>query len=69
MDMPVFRAPVQIIKGTRISPDEALTYSQYHEWVKRLGEATGFVHVLTTYCLRRAKGNAINGKCGRFHIE
>ena len=68
MDMPVFRAPVQNTKGTRISPDEALTYSRYHEWVKRLGEETGFVQVLTTYCLRRATGNAINGKFWRFQL-
>ncbi|KAL9606938.1 MAG: hypothetical protein Q9167_008095 [Letrouitia subvulpina] len=39
---------------------EALPYGRYQEWVKRLGEETGFVQVLTTYCLRRATGNAIN---------
>ncbi|MCJ1250100.1 hypothetical protein MMC30_007326 [Trapelia coarctata] len=60
MDTPVFRTPVQTAKGTQTSPEEALTYSKYHEWVKRLGEETGFVQVLTTYCLRRATGNAIN---------
>lgn len=68
MDMPVFRAPVQTSKGAQTSPDEALTYSRYHEWVKRLGEETGFVQVLTTYCLRRATGNAINGECWRFEL-
>ena len=41
---------------------ETLPYGRYQEWVKRLGEETGFVQVLTTYCLRRATGNAINGK-------
>ena len=27
----------------------------------RLGEALGYLQTLTTYCLRRALGNAING--------
>ena len=39
-----------------------LEYGRYHPWIKRLGEETGFVQVLTAYCLRRATGNAINGK-------
>ncbi|KAL9124214.1 MAG: hypothetical protein Q9217_006433 [Psora testacea] len=58
--IPVFRAAVQTDNGRRTSPDEALSYGRYHEWVKRLGEETGFVQVFTTYCLRRATGNAIN---------
>lgn len=62
MDVPVFHAPGQTGKGMPTSLDEALPYSKYHEWVKRLGEETGFVQVLTTYCLRRATGNAINGE-------
>ena len=62
MDVPVFRAPVQTSNGMRTSPNEALSYGRYHEWVKRLGEETGFVQVFTTYCLRRATGNAINGE-------
>jgi Protein of unknown function (DUF3435) len=61
-DVPVFRVPVQTPKGSGTSPDTALPYEKYHEWVKRLGEETGFVQVFTTYCLRRATGNAINGK-------
>lgn len=60
--MPVFRGSEQTTQGFRISPDEALTYGKYHDWVKRLGEETGFVQVMTTYCLRRATGNAINGE-------
>ena len=42
-----------------------LPYGRYQKWVKRLGEETGFVQVLTTYYLRRAAGNAINGKSCR----
>lgn len=60
LDVPVFRGPKQTTQGFRTSLDEALIYGKYHDWVKRLGEETGFVQVMTTYCLRRATGNAIN---------
>ena len=53
LDRPVFLAPN--------SPDKALTYAMYHQWLKRLGVETGFAQVLTTYCLRRGTGNAVNG--------
>ena len=55
---PVFVAPN---KATNL-PEKALPYAQYHRWLTRLGAETGFVQVLTTYCLRRATGNAVNGK-------
>lgn len=60
--MLVFRGLERTTQGLRTSPDEALTYDKYHDWVKRLGEETGFVQVMTTYCLRQATGNAINGE-------
>ena len=62
LDVPVFRGPKQITQGFRISLDEALIYGKYHDWVKRLGEETGFVQVMTIYCLRRATENVINGE-------
>ncbi len=62
LDVPLFRAPVQTSRGCATSADTALSYEKYHEWIKRLGEETGFVQVFTTYCLRRATGNAINGE-------
>ena len=61
-EVPVFHAPSGPDRGTGGKPDESLSYGRYHEWVKRLGEETGFVQVLTTYCFRRAAGNAINGE-------
>ncbi|KAI9889352.1 MAG: hypothetical protein M1814_005520 [Vezdaea aestivalis] len=56
----VLRASVQTKAGVRTSEAEGLTYNKYNDWVKRLGVATGFVQVMTTYCLRRATGNRIN---------
>ena len=61
LQRPVFVAPD---KATN-SPERALSYGQYHRWLTRLGAETGFVQVLTTYCLRRATGNAVNGKRAR----
>jgi len=61
-EKPVFRASSSPDRENGKEPHEPLSYGRYQEWVKRLGEETGFVQVLTTYCLRRAAGNAINGK-------
>lgn len=61
LDKPIFRRPISDKGGVRTSDDLALTYGMYHSWVKRLGEALGYLQTLTTYCLRRALGNAING--------
>jgi len=61
LDIPLFRRAVATKQGVKTSRDKHLTYSQYNSWVKRLGEALGYLQTLTTYCLRRALGNAING--------
>ena len=61
-DKPVLPASRSPEREKDKEPHEPLPYDQYQEWVKRLGEETGFVQVLITYCLRRAAGNAINGK-------
>ena len=61
MDIPIFHSPSRFVEASGCTPDEALPYGKYHEWVRRLGNETGFPQVLTTYCLRRATGNAING--------
>lgn len=62
LDAPIFRLLGSSDQGTGRKPEGPLPYGLYHGWVKRLGEETGFVQVLTIYCLRRAAGNAINGK-------
>jgi hypothetical protein len=61
LDIPIFRRAIATKQGVRTSPDKALAYKVYNSWVKRLGEALGYLQTLTTYCLRRALGNAING--------
>ncbi|KAL6240254.1 hypothetical protein RBB50_012849 [Rhinocladiella similis] len=60
LDVPIFRRALATKEGVKTSPDKALTYNVYQAWVKRLGEALGYLQTLTTYCLRRALGNAIN---------
>ena len=65
-DKPVFRASSSPEREKDKDLYEPLPYGRYQGWVKRLGEETGFVQVLTTYCLRRAAGNAINRKPHRF---
>ena len=62
LDTPIFRRAIKVKQGVHTSPTIPLSYRQYHSWVVRLGEALDFVAVLTTYCLRRALGNAINGR-------
>ena len=66
-ERPIFCAPTATCATGNEDQVLALPYHLYQGWVKRLGEETGFVKVLTTYCLRRAAGNAINGKLGPTH--
>ncbi|KAE8547698.1 hypothetical protein EYB25_009491 [Talaromyces marneffei] len=60
LDIPVFRRAIKTPQGVETSKDVALSYQQYHGWLVLLGIALGFIYTLTTYCLRRALGNAIN---------
>ena len=34
---------MQSSRGYTIAADTALSYDKYYEWIKRLGEETGFV--------------------------
>ncbi|KAK5312400.1 hypothetical protein LTR93_011344 [Exophiala xenobiotica] len=61
MDVPIFRWAVATKEGVKTSTEKVLTYNVYQAWVRRLGEALGYLQTLTMYCLRRALGNAING--------
>lgn len=62
LEVPVFRRAVATKDGVKTSLDKVLTYHVYQTWVRRLGESLGYLQTLTTYCLRRALGNAINGE-------
>ena len=61
-NIPLFCIFIQASHGIETSPDTAMVYAKYNEWLKRLRTETGVSQVLTAYCLRRASGNAINGK-------
>jgi len=66
LDTLVFRRAVKTKLGVQTSPTAGLIDSIYQSWVKRLGEAVGYVQTLSTYCLRRALGNAVNGMLSSF---
>lgn len=68
LSTPVFRPIEGFGDEAHVSASKSLPYNTYHAWVTRLGEDLGFPEVLTTYCLRRATGNAINGtsSCSTF---
>ena len=61
LDRPIFRRAISDQFGVHTSKDLPLADGVYQSWIKRLGEALGYLQTLTTYCLRRALGNAING--------
>lgn len=50
--MPIFRAHRGLDRGKSEESNKPLPYHQHQTWVKRLGEETDLMQVLTTYCLR-----------------
>ena len=42
--------------------DDALPYSQFQEYLNRLGRAAGFKEKLTSYCFRRGTANVVDRK-------
>ena len=60
-DVPVFRQATHSVKGPRTSPDKALRYHVFNDYLQRLGRGTGFREILTAYCVRRGTGNALDG--------
>jgi Protein of unknown function (DUF3435) len=63
LKIPLFRKAIRTADGCQRSETEAMHYQTYAEYVKRLGELTGFEDRLTTYCFRRGTANAIDGAC------
>lgn len=59
---PFFRQAIKIDGKFETSSIKPLPYATLNHYTNRLGEATGFEEPLTLYCIRRAVGNAVNGK-------
>ncbi|EDN03649.1 hypothetical protein I7I51_05473, partial [Histoplasma capsulatum] len=60
LNIPVFRRAVHTAEGIRISPDKALPYDTFNQYLQRLGRNAGFEHKLTPYCIRRGTANAVD---------
>lgn len=58
---PIFRQPLHTANGVQTSPDKALRYNTFNYYLQRLGRSTGFMEILTSYCIRRGTGNAVDG--------
>ena len=62
LQTPIFRQAIRVGGKFETSPIKPLLYATLNHYTNRLGEATGFEEPLTLYCIRRAVGNAVNGK-------
>jgi hypothetical protein len=62
LKIPIFRQAVRTADGLQTSKHKALRYSTYNYYLDRLGWDAGLVQKLTSYCARRATGNAVDGK-------
>lgn len=63
LKVPLFQKAIQTADGWQRSETEAVHYQTYAEYLKRLGQLTGFEDRLTTYCFRRGTTNAIDSVC------
>ena len=59
-DVPIFRQATRSVQGIRTSPDKALRYHVFNDYLQRLGRGTGFREILTAYCVRRGTGNSLD---------
>lgn len=59
---PIFRQDEKAADGVVTSPTPALTYSQFRDYLNRLGLAAGFLEKLTSYCFRRGTANVVDRK-------
>ncbi|EDN08847.1 hypothetical protein I7I51_00505 [Histoplasma capsulatum] len=60
LDIPIFRRTYHTAHGVRISPDRALPYDAFNQYLQRLGRNSGLEEPLTPYCIRRATANAVD---------
>ncbi|EER41744.1 FluG domain-containing protein [Histoplasma capsulatum H143] len=72
LNVPVFRRAVHTAEGIRISPDKALPYNTFNQYLQRLGRNAGFEHKLTPYCIRQGTANTVDKSIiqavGRFSL-
>jgi hypothetical protein len=62
LKVPIFRQAVRTADGFKTSAHKALRYSTFAYYFDRLGWGAGFPEKLTSYCMRRGTGNAVDGK-------
>ncbi|OJD26944.1 hypothetical protein ACJ73_01667 [Blastomyces percursus] len=75
LNVPIFRRAMHTTEGVRISPDRALPYDTFNQYLQRLGRNAGFEYKLTPYCIRRGTANAVDddtarvGRLTSTHVE
>ncbi|EEH18019.2 hypothetical protein PABG_00582 [Paracoccidioides brasiliensis Pb03] len=60
LNIPMFRRAVHAAEGIQISPDKALPYNTFNQYLQHLGRNAGFKQKLTPYCIRRGTANAVD---------
>ncbi|EER43199.1 FluG protein [Histoplasma capsulatum H143] len=60
LNIPVFRRTYHTAYGVRVSPDRALLYDVFNQYLQRLGRNAGLEEPLTPYCIRRGTANAVD---------
>lgn len=58
--VPIFRQVEKTMDGYQMSLTKSITTVQMGQWVKRLGELTGFESNTICYCLRYMAGNKMD---------
>jgi Protein of unknown function (DUF3435) len=59
---PIFRRNKRTADKGIPSPQTAVPYSQFRDYLNRLGRAAGFKETLTSYCFRRGTANIVDRK-------
>ncbi|EDN08104.1 predicted protein [Histoplasma mississippiense (nom. inval.)] len=62
LKIPAFHRTVHTAHGVRISPDRALPYDAFNQYLQRLGRNAGLEEPLTPYCIRRGTANAVDAE-------
>ncbi|OAX85254.1 hypothetical protein ACJ72_00376 [Emergomyces africanus] len=60
LNIPVFSRAIHTTERIRISPDKALPYDTFNQYLQHLEHNAEFEHMLTPYCNRRGTANAVD---------